>query len=251
MTSVMSPTRLSLLAGSAVLAIAVALQLVEVRDMKGGERGGGRVAGELAAALPVALPRWRVHDEPLGPTEFVQDAVARNLNYDDYVHRIYQREGTAFSVYVGFWKAGRMPVSKIASHTPDRCWSSTGWECTAMRFNVREPVGETLLPPAQWRVFVQPDDRDSPRYVLYWHLVGDELYDYGERFNARPHPLKWWRDTLKYAIQGSREQYFIRLTSNRAFEEIWDDPGVQELVDALARLGLAQANPPLDNAGET
>ncbi|MBW7896402.1 MAG: hypothetical protein H3C27_14940 [Opitutaceae bacterium] len=51
--------------------------------------------------------------------------------------------------------------------------------------------------------------------------------------------MKWWRDTLHYAIEGSAEQYFIRLTSDRPFAEIESDPGFREVLGALAGLGLA------------
>lgn len=45
---------------------------------------------------------------------------------------------------------------------------------------------------------------------------------------------------MHYAIKGSAEQYFIRLTSDRPFGEIEADPGFQEVLAALARLGLAR-----------
>lgn len=48
---------------------------------------------------------------------------------------------------------------------------------------------------------------------------------------------------MHYAIKGSAEQYFIRLTSDRPLAEIESDPGFQEVLGALAGLGLA-AEPP-------
>ncbi len=66
------------------------------------------------------------------------------------------------------------------------------------------------------------------------------MYDYGDGFNQRPDPLRWWRETVHYALKGSADQYFIRLTSDRPFEEIWQDPGFQEVLTSLAKLGLAE-----------
>lgn len=39
-------------------------------------------------------------------------------------------------------------------------------------------------------------------------------------------------------FQAPAEQYFIRVTSDRPFEELKGDPGWGELVSALAGLGL-------------
>jgi hypothetical protein len=51
--------------------------------------------------------------------------------------------------------------------------------------------------------------------------------------------LAGWRDTVAYATSGSDAQYFIRVTSNRPFEQIEGDPGWQEVLAALGKLGLA------------
>jgi hypothetical protein len=74
--------------------------------------------------------------------------------------------------------------------------------------------------------------------VLYWHLVGDQLYDYGERLNTRPHPIKWVRDSISYALKGSQGQYFIRLTSDRPMDDLLTDPSLGSLWESLAQLGL-------------
>ncbi len=103
-----------------------------------------------------------------------------------------------------------------------------------------EPVAEAgiRLNDAQWRIFEPPGGLGPKEYVLFWHLVGSQLYDYGDRFNATPAPVQWWRDTVKYAFSGSDAQYFIRVTSNRDFGELAGDPAWQRLLTALAELGL-------------
>jgi Protein of unknown function (DUF3485) len=198
----------------------------------------------LAAGLPSAPAGWSAKDEPLGPTEFLQTAVEKNLNYDDMVNRVYRNGGRSFGLYVAYWSPGRMPVQKVASHTPDRCWSENGWTCEAMRIDDNLKAGNQLLLPARWRLFRPPVQGGPKQYVLYWHLVGGELYDYGDRFNQRPDPLKWWRDTVHYAVKGSSDQYFIRIMSSQPLEELQGDPGFQEVLGALATLGLAAAEKP-------
>lgn len=219
-----------------VIVAGLGLQLMKMRDLKEGDRSSGVQGRSLASRLPASIPGWVAKDEPLGPNEFLQSAVERTLNYDDYVYRVYTRGGREFSVYVAYWSAGRMPVNKVASHTPDRCWTENGWKCVDMRFAEKLSSGNTELPPGQWRLFNPP--QGTPQYVMYWHLVGDQLYDYGERFNEAPHPLKWWRDSLSYALKGSQAQYFIRITSQEPIESFVTDPGFGEIVHKLAELGL-------------
>jgi hypothetical protein len=224
-----------------VLCGGLALQLVQLRDVKRGDTSN-RVAGEklLGEQMPRELGKWQGVDEPLGPNEVVQSSVEKILNYDDYVYRNYSQNGRSFSVYIAHWGPGRMPIQKVASHTPDRCWSENGWTCDDMRFNEDVTAGEIALKPAQWRIF-RPPGSSEKQYVLYWHLVGEQLYDYGERFNRVPSASKWWRDTLKYAFSGSDAQYFIRVTSARPFEELVGDEGWESLLRVLSELGLKRA----------
>ena len=112
-----------------------------------------------------------------------------------------------------------------------------------MKFKQPEVFEGAPLQPAEWRIF-EPPMGGNPTYVLYWHLVEGRIYDYGERFNNIPHPLRWWKDAMQQALLGSREQYFIRLTSTEPLENLWSDPGFKEILRGLDRLGLA-AKPPV------
>ena len=95
---------------------------------------------------------------------------------------------------------------------------------------------------AEWRLF-EPPDGGNPTYVLYWHLVEGRIYDYGERFNAVPDPMRWWKDAVQQVFLGSREQMFIRLTSNGPSERLTNDPGVVDVLRSLERLGLSEKSP--------
>ncbi|BET69350.1 hypothetical protein ASA1KI_42680 [Opitutales bacterium ASA1] len=198
----------------------------------------------LEDAIPLEAGEWRGEAVALGATEFVSGKVAQVLNYDDVFNARYRSGARELTVYVAYWGAGRMPVRLVASHTPDRCWTENGWSCVEMRFDERRSVAGRALQSADWRRFLDPEGRST--HVLFWHLIEGEVYDYGERFNAIPHPLEWWKDAMRQLVSGSREQYFMRIGSNVPFEEIWDDPGVQEIVAALAKLGLS-AEPSGDN----
>jgi hypothetical protein len=184
------------------------------------------------------LPDWTDRDVPLGANEFLVGEAEKILNYDEVLNREYARSGTRFGVYVAYWGPGKMPTQLVASHTPDRCWTENGWRCQEMRFKQSGVLAGAELQPAEWRLF-EPPVGGRPTYVLFWHLVDGRTYDYGERFNAIPDPVRWLRGVVEQALRGNREQYFIRLTSEEPFEELQADPGFRAVLDGLAKLGLA------------
>jgi hypothetical protein len=108
-----------------------------------------------------------------------------------------------------------------------------------MKFKARETFEGSPLQPAEWRVF-EPPRGGAPTYVMYWHLVEGRTSDYGNRFNNVPDPVLWWKDAMQQAVLGSREQYFIRLTSNEPLENLWNDPGFEEGLRGLGGLGLLE-----------
>lgn len=234
------PKYIAISVAACVLLGALALQVMRFRNSRLGETSREAHPVDLAERIPLSVPGWLGRDEPLGPTEFVQSEVKKTLNYDDCVNRVYTNGSRTFGVYAAYWSPGRMPVQKVASHTPDRCWTENGWKCVKMRFPDNVSCGGVNLRPAYWRIFSPPGDASGREYVIYWHLVGGDLYDYGGGFNQRLNPFKWWRDTLHYALKGSAEQYFVRVTSNQPFTGLEDDPGFARIVAALGKLGLGE-----------
>lgn len=225
--------------GALVLVGALAFQLLRVRDLSAGDVSTTRATGYLKGKVPETITGWKAKDEPLGATEVVKGQVEAILNYDDYVFRIFSRGTARIGVYVAYWKRDRMPVSRVASHTPDRCWTENGWTCESMKFNEVWTIADKRLQPTQRRIFISP--ASTRENVAFWHLINGKAFDFGERFTMFTHPGKWLRDTVSYAALGSEEQYFIRLTSDRPFEEFKGDPGWEALLQALAKLGLAES----------
>ena len=222
----------SLMLPGGVLLAAVALQGMTIFRETPQPR-----APHLTQTVPLALAGWSGRDVPLGANEFIAGEVEKVLNYDEVLNREYGRSGENFGVYVAYWGSGKMPTRLVASHTPDRCWTENGWRCLEMKFKEKQVFEGTALQPAEWRVF-DPPRGGTPTYVMYWHLVEGRPYDYGERFNDVPDPLLWWKDAVQQALLGSREQYFIRLTSSEPLENLWNDPGFAEVLRGLGRLGL-------------
>ena len=152
MANATKKTRWVIYSACAVLLFGGGLQLWGFRDVQHGDRSSPVRAIGLGERFPRTLPGWSGRDEPLGPSEAVRGAVERNLNYDDYVFRIFEQRGTRFGIYVAYWAPGRMPVNKVASHTPDRCWVENGWHCETTRFgDVLTAAGAPRLRAGQGR----------------------------------------------------------------------------------------------------
>jgi hypothetical protein len=196
----------------------------------------------LAQLIPSAPVGWSGRDVPLGATEVLTTEAKEALNFDDMVYREFTKESVSFGVYVAYWKPGKMPIQDVSSHTPDRCWTENGWHCLETRSKQRENLDGATLWPAEWRLF-EPPDGGPPTYVLFWHLVDGQTYDFGRSFDAISRPSVWVRGAVQQFLHGNGEQYFMRLTSNVPLEHLWKDPGFGEVMRSLADLGLATTAP--------
>ena len=214
-----------------VLAVAVVAQVFM------GPRSLPSRGVHLAGALPSDLPGWTSKPVKLGATEALQGSVEQVLQFDDVFFREYESARGKVSLYVAYWGPGKMPTQVVASHTPDRCWTSAGWSCDEMRHVVPLNGRRSTLREGERRIFRAPDGQKLQ--VQFWLLVGGREYDFGERFNRIPSVWRWWRDAARQVVTAAPEQYFVRLTSERPFEELAGDAGWEELLASLAALGLA------------
>jgi len=227
--------RLSLkfvIGGGLVLIAAILIQLtwqVKVRPGKG---------RHLQQVLPTTLTGWSSRSVPLGPTEAEGGAVEQILRFDDVYFREFASPLGTVTVYVAYWNPGKMPVQLVASHTPDRCWVEGGWASAQQRHENRIRSRAENLRPGEWRIFTAPNQQRL--HVQFWQLVGRDNYDFWEKTNQVPSAWRWWREASKQIFRSPEEQYFFRLTSVRPFEELAGDPGWEEMLRSLAKLGLAQ-----------
>jgi len=192
----------------------------------------------LVEAIPYEFPGWTVENLDLGATESVTERSHNLLKLDDFVHREYRREGQTFSVYVAYWKPGKMPVRLVNQHTPDRCWTEVGWTCADREWNVAFSVGDQELQPAQWGIYELGDFR---QHTYFWHIVGGRVHWYGgERMNTRSSISSIWEDFMKYGLNVHREQFFIRIVSPDPLDTLWEEKVFLEVMDDLAKLCLAE-----------
>lgn len=189
----------------------------------------------LAALVPVEADGWRVT---------TREDLARFsgiLQTDHLLERMYSKIDdagrlTQLTVYVAWWPAGATSVSTVAAHTPEACWPGAGWE------QVPAHDGRRDLPLPGGRVAAEAEQRsfksgDYPQTVWFWHLVAGVPMS---TFDPRS-----WREQLRvFFEQGVRRdqaQAFVRISSNREWAELADDPLVAEVLAGFARLGVPVA----------
>jgi hypothetical protein len=188
----------------------------------------------LTELLPGSQDGWVAQDVPVANTPEMKRAVAEWLNYDEAVLRYYRKQDDEISVYVAYWKPGKIHPRLISQHTPDICWPGAGW--TVVRGEgtgtFRSVNGDYTL-PAQIRLFSASEHQVE---VAYWHLVGGLISDYtkGRESESIRFERTLWND-LK---MGQREQYFIRFASNRPLSAIQKTTLVGQIVAALGVVGL-------------
>lgn len=177
-------------------------------------------------------PGWEGEDTELASTERLQEISEDVLNFNDHLYRTYRKGSKMFSIYAAYWEPLQMPVRQVGSHTPDVCWVRAGWEMHNPKDKVvlKDQQGRKLKPALYREYTVNGDNR---QYVYFWHLVGNEV------FFSDNKPGQWDRtqiitDFFKFGMNQKREQYFVRLQTDKPFEQIWEDPGFQAVFESLA-----------------
>ena len=136
------------------------------------------------------------------------------------------------TVYVAFWPAETVPVSVVASHTPDACWPGSGWVLqkeTVRRVPLR--IKDRVIDDAEERIFMQ---NEQIQHVWYWHLYGGRVIHPDDVRSPRHLLVLAW----KYGFRRSGDQTFVRISSNLPWEDLASDPLIDEIFTRLSRFGL-------------
>lgn len=186
---------------------------------------------DLWTALPEAIADWEVTTR----TDLYR--FSAQLQTDILAERTYARvdaRGTLqITVYLAYWPAGQASVSLVAAHTPDACWPGSGWEeDRAQHRSIALNLGPTHLPPAQFRSFKLDT---FPQNVWYWHLFDGKPIE-GKVGSPRELLSLAWH----YGFRDEEEQVFVRISSNRGWEEIAHEPLLTDIITRLGPLGLTQ-----------
>lgn len=210
------------------LALAAALVALFVFNTRPANRAGATVPN-LFALLPDHAAGWQVRTADLY-------SFSGTLQTEFLAQRNYQRDTpagpTEIIIYVAYWQAGQAPVSLVASHTPDACWPGSGWAAVPLR----EPridlvVGGRTIPSAEHRLF---EAESRPQHVWFWHLYDGHPLTYRDPYSA----LELLRMAWRYGFRGGGDQMFIRVSSNRPWAEIADEPLLAEFFAGTRALGL-------------
>jgi hypothetical protein len=217
----------------AVLAVALLLGCTLAVFFVIQTRPAGRVATpapDLSALLPAAAPGWTVATSP------GLDRFAATLQTDDLVERTYTKSAggrtTQLTVYLAYWPPGRTSVSVVALHTPDACWPGVGWTpvpSASARFS--PVVAGRTLPAAESRVFTQ---RSLTQNVWFWHLYDGAAITQRDPRSVRELLTIAWR----YGFRKEGAQMFVRISSNRPWTDLADEPLLTDILGHLQSFGL-------------
>lgn len=199
--------------------------------------------GTLAEILPTEVHGWQSYDRPLAETEEQRRNVDAILQYTDALVREYRKGPFRFEVYVAYWAPKTMPVRMVQAHTPDVCWvRGGGWlvDVDAKRSGVPLEVEGETLKLAEYRRMVGSRNQSQVAHVYYWHVVGDHIYITDAMGTwDRWDPVK---SLFRFGLNQKTEQFFVRISSDVPFVQLWDDPGVREIMAVLKDLALHEAS---------
>ncbi len=216
-----------LLAG--VLTVSVALGVFFFAHTRPALRRDAPVP-DLAAILPAQADGWQVETT----TDLYQ--FRDTLQTDHLAQRIYSRMTDhgpeRIIIYLAYWRPGQASVSLVASHTPDACWPGSGWESVPVpTTRVRLAAGGRTLPEAEARAF---RSGDYPQNVWFWHL-----YDGRPITQQNPNsPAELLRLAWRYGFRREGDQLFVRISSNRGWDDLAREPLLGTLFTRLQPLGL-------------
>jgi exosortase len=183
--------------------------------------------------LPAEAPGWRVIT-PQDLYRFSDILLTEHLAERTYLRSDAQGNVLQVTVYVAFWPAGQTSVSQVASHTPDACWPGSGWQNATTGTDRRQPVPVEglVLAPAEYRLF--RSDRGNAQHVWFWHIFDGRVIDYRDPYSLSA----LLQIALDYGFSRQGSQYFVRISSNRPWEEFAGDPLIREILGRFDRTGL-------------
>ncbi len=185
---------------------------------------------DLEGMLPASAPGWGIE------TSRDLYRFAGVLRTDHLAQRTYFRRRAGHvdqvTLYLAFWPEGQASVGAVSAHTPDACWPGSGWVPQDVPdARVALHVGAVFLPRAEHRLFV---DEGYPQQVWFWQVFDGHLVDI-ESTRSVPSLIGI---ALKYGFRKGGRQAFIRVSSNRPWEEISGEPFVADFFNSVRALGL-------------
>lgn len=208
-----------------------ALGAFYVTSMRPADRQG-QAAPNLATLLPIRAADWEV----MTPNDLYQ--FADILQTEHLIERTYLRstgpgQFTQLTVYIAYWAPGRASVSRVASHTPDACWPGSGWTAQPVPNEQDVPqVPGLIISPGEHRLF--KNNVGFPQNVWFWHIYDGRVISYRDPYSVPA----LFQIALRYGFRRPGDQFFVRISSNKPWSELKDEPLVREILTNLTRIGL-------------
>ena len=140
--------------------------------------------------------------------------------------------GAHLTLYLAYWRPGQASVSLVDAHTPDACWPGTGWEPEPVaEKRAALAIGGRILAPVECRLFAH---NLFKTHVWYWHLYGGRPLTIIDPYSA----IRLLKLGLRYGFDESKDQLFIRVSSDRPWEEIATQPTLLQFFANLRSYGL-------------
>jgi hypothetical protein len=207
-----------------------------------------RLTRPLAELVPAEVSGWVSQDLPLSPNEVMSELVSNALQFDAWLSRLYRSRSMDVTVYVAYWKPGKVSTTDAGVHNPDSCWVNAGWQREARLYGQELQLGGRRLKPLEYGLYSMAD-KEGKRVrtpVIFWHLVGGGVNRYENQELGFRSGLMGRLDRLpliiadlkKYGLNQRREQMFVRITVNKPLPVAVANEDFIRLIQALAPLGI-------------
>lgn len=188
---------------------------------------------DFQSKLVSDLTDWTWEDRPVAESEELVKAIGQQLAFDDGLYRVYQRDGVGVAVWAAYWRPGKVDIRDVQWHVPDSCWVHGGWNIDRGLddYSLSFPDGRRLV-SGKYRLMAKPSGKV---HVVFWHLVGGKNLKITRGAGSLIELPEIIRQT---GFQSQEGQYFFRISSTHAFEDLMTDPDFRKIVEGVARLGL-------------
>lgn len=202
------------------------------------------VDGSLEELLPSRILGWQSTNVPLSQTPEGEERVLAVLDLDDVFSRQYRKHDTEIMVYVAYWYPGSEPYSSVAIHNPDSCWVIAGWDVLERESNRSVEMAGYPLKEHEFGIYRKGGDEVE---VLFWHLLGGEPNKYIKHMLWTTSGLDSFKrqfyfifNMYQMGFDLGQDQLFVRISSNKPFEELEESGELEEVLSALEGLGLSK-----------
>ena len=256
MTGVDSFKRSSAIGVACVLLVGVGMVIV-------GEIVFARTPAGLhtLANIGTAVQGWDVQAVPLSDIPEQAQVVKDTLRYDSAIYLRYFQNDVRIDLYAAYWKRGKVPVYMVARHTPDVCWSASGWNCVEKRKVLGNLIEkDKSVGPSEYRTFVAAGQTE---HLVFFHFIDGQSSTLAETDQGLSATVKWvnnlFRNELIFwhiggntagnpdrknsavplskglteTLSQRKEQLFVRISSNRPYDEFWSTPVVSHFFQQL------------------